>query len=291
MEIRDLRIFQAVAQHGSISKAAKELNYVQSNVTARIQQLEIKLQTPLFYRHSRGMTLNSEGKRLLSYVEKILAMMDEMVESFQDKDNPRGTLEIGSVETVVKLPVILSAYHHKYSQVDLSLITGVTSHLIREVINGKLDGAFVTGPVEHPHIIQEQVFEEELVLVANARSSSLDDIKTKPLLVFGPGCGYRARLRRWLESEGIVPGKEMEFGTLETILGSVVSGLGITLIPKMTVKHLEAEGEVRCYAIPKEYSIVSTVFVYRSGSHMTNALAKFIETIRIVRNEQNIRDR
>lgn len=62
MEIKDLLIFQSVAQNGSISKAADELNYVQSHVTARIKSLEAKLQTQLFDRHSRGTTVNSEGK-------------------------------------------------------------------------------------------------------------------------------------------------------------------------------------------------------------------------------------
>lgn len=50
-----LKVFLAVAEEGSISKAAQSLNYVQSNVTARIQQLEQELKTPLFYRHSRGL--------------------------------------------------------------------------------------------------------------------------------------------------------------------------------------------------------------------------------------------
>src|SRR5699024_5600005 len=74
MEIKDLLIFQCVAHHGSISKAANELCYVQSHVTARIKSLESKLETQLFHRHSRGTTLNSEGKKLLSYSQKILFM-------------------------------------------------------------------------------------------------------------------------------------------------------------------------------------------------------------------------
>lgn len=124
MEISDLRIFQAVAELGSVSKAAKELNYVQSNVTARIQQMELKLGTELFYRHRRGMSLNPEGKKLLGYTQKILAMMEEMKLAFQDEEDPSGPLLVGSVETVSCLPDILSAYHKKYPRVDLSLMTG-----------------------------------------------------------------------------------------------------------------------------------------------------------------------
>ncbi|MNE83830.1 HTH-type transcriptional regulator YofA [compost metagenome] len=64
-------MFQAVAEEGSISKAAQSLNYVQSNVTARIQQLEQELGTPLFYRHSRGITLTSAGQTLMEYTVRI----------------------------------------------------------------------------------------------------------------------------------------------------------------------------------------------------------------------------
>lgn len=74
MELRDLQIFKSVADQGSVSSAAKELNYVQSNVTTRIKQLENELKTPLFYRHKRGMTLTAEGRKMLVYVSKICKM-------------------------------------------------------------------------------------------------------------------------------------------------------------------------------------------------------------------------
>ena len=64
MELKDLRIFQSVAEAGSISKGAKALNFVQSHVTARIKVLETELDTQLFLRHSRGTTLTSEGRKL-----------------------------------------------------------------------------------------------------------------------------------------------------------------------------------------------------------------------------------
>ncbi|RDW19740.1 LysR family transcriptional regulator [Oceanobacillus chungangensis] len=279
MEIKDLRIFQSVAHLSSISKAANELNFVQSHVTARIKLLETELQTQLFHRHSRGTTLNSEGKKLLAYSEKILSMIDDMKKAFQDSDSPSGTLEIGTVETVIKLPIILSSYHRNYPNVDLSLITGVTEELIDQILKRKLDGAFVTGFSPHPDIEQIEVFQENLVLISNDERRSIDELKNKPLLVFNTGCSYRARLERWLSEEGIINGKIMEFGTLETILGSVISGLGISLVPKSTVRHLEMEGAIQCHPLPDKYSKISTVFIIRKDAYLTNTLNKFIETI------------
>ncbi|WP_029268196.1 LysR family transcriptional regulator [Virgibacillus alimentarius] len=279
MEIKDLLIFQSVAKNGSISKAADELSYVQSHVTARIKSLETKLNTQLFHRHSRGTTLNSEGKMLLNYSEKIIHMVNEMEKAIKDPDIPSGILEIGTVETVIKLPIILSNYHRNYPNVDLSLITGVTKELIDQLLKRKLDGAFVTGFESHPNIDKVDVFQENLVLISSNEKTSFDDLKQKPLLVFNLGCNYRARLEDWLKHEGVINSKVLEFGTLETILGSVISGLGISLVPQSTVRQLELDGIIQCHEIPDKYSRISTSFIRRSDAYMTNTMNKFIETI------------
>ncbi|MFD1067246.1 LysR family transcriptional regulator [Oceanobacillus locisalsi] len=279
MEIKDLLIFQSVAHNGSISKAADELNYVQSHVTARIKSLEAQLQTQLFDRHSRGTTVNSEGKKLLGYTEKILLMIEEMNKDFRDSDNPSGALEIGTIETVMKLPMVLSSFHRKFPQVDLTLKTGVSQELIHQVLKHKLDGAFVSGIFNHPEIEQINVFQEELVIISDSERVDYEHLKTRPLLVFNAGCSYRTRLENWLYEEGITDAKVMEFGTLETILGSVVSGLGISLVSKSAVSHLEAAGVVQCYPIPAKYSDISTVFIRRADTYLTNTMAKFMDVI------------
>ncbi|MBX9975666.1 LysR family transcriptional regulator, partial [Cytobacillus firmus] len=97
MEFKDLEIFQIVAEKGTITEAAKEFNYVQSNITSRIQKLETELNTPLFNRHRRGMSLTPEGKKLLTYSKKILVLTDQMKKAIQSNEEPSGKLEIGTV--------------------------------------------------------------------------------------------------------------------------------------------------------------------------------------------------
>jgi len=231
MELNDLRIFKTVAELGSVSQAAVELSYVQSNVTARIKQLEKELQTELFYRHKRGMILNAEGKRLIVYVKEILAKFEEVERVFQEPNNPSGILNIGIVETVISLPGLLSSFLEKHPNVDLSLTVGVTEQLLQDVTNMKLDGAFVTGPVKHPLIECHEVFREELILVTKSDSFLTEDVTQKPLLLFNKGCGYRERLESWLKDEGVIPKQIMQFGSFETIIGSITAGIGITIVP------------------------------------------------------------
>ncbi|WP_226527285.1 LysR family transcriptional regulator [Metabacillus niabensis] len=285
MEIKDMRIFEAVAAHGSVSKAAKELNYVQSHVSARINYLETSLQTCLFHRYSRGMILNSEGKKLLNYTKNIVSSIDEMIKVVQDSNNPSGSLEIGTVETVIKLPNVLSVFLNKYPNVDLSLVSGVTNQLVNDILNYKLDGAFVTGFAPIPSVIQYEVFQEDLVLISN-KIINFDTFDREPLLVFNSGCSYREKLMNWLTDQGFTSPKIMEFGTLETILGGVISGLGVSLVPKSSVSHLEAEGLIQCNSIPEKYSKITTVFIHRADVYLTKSMEKFIETITSFNNQR-----
>ena len=279
MEFKDLEIFQMVAEKGTITEAAKELNYVQSNITSRVQKLEKEMNTPLFNRHRRGMTLTPEGKKLLSYSKRIIVLTDEMKKAVQSKSEPAGKLEIGTIETVFQLPNILAAFDKKYKNVELSLFSGVTDKLEEKVLNHKLDGAFVTEANFSSEIVAQEVFQEELVLISSKQTSPLEVFKENPILCFSKGCGYRARLETWYKDQQIAPQKVMEFGTLETILRSVVVGLGIAFVPKLAVAHLEESGLIQTHTLPEKYSSVKTVFIRRADSFLTTTLQKFIETI------------
>lgn len=289
MDMHALRIFQCVAESGSISQAARDLNYAQSNITAKIQQLEADLQTTLFYRHNRGTTLTVKGNMLLTYTEKIFRLIEETHKVMSDESTPKGPLIIGSMETTaaVRLPVLLSKYHHEYPDVDLTLKTGPTEQNIQGVLQYELDGAFVAGPVEHLDLIQKTVFEEELVLITDTLHSclsSITDLQTRTLLVFRTGCSYRARFEEWLHHEGVFPYKIMEFGTLEAILGCVSAGLGISLLPRSVVdKHVQ-EGTLRQHSIPARYGKVKTIFIYRKDKYMPTSLIKFIDMVGTLNN-------
>jgi DNA-binding transcriptional LysR family regulator len=291
VEFKDLEIFQFVAEKGTITEAAKEFSYVQSNITSRIQKLEAELNVPLFNRHRRGMSLTPEGKKLLVYSKKLLMLTDEMKKAVQSKNEPSGKLDIGTVETVIHLPKILSSYIKKYKNVDFSLFTGVTESLQEKVLNHKLDGAFVTESEFHPELVSHEVFQEELVLISDIRASTLEELKEEPFLCFSEGCGYRARLENWYKDENITPQKVLEFGTLETILRSVAMGLGVTFVPKSAVIQMEKSGLIQCHKLPDQYSLIKTVFIRRADTFITSTIEKFIETIEMSKQEVVISER
>ena len=284
MDFHSLRFFQAVAGLGSISKAAKELNYAQSNLTAKIQQLESSLQTTLFYRHNKGVTLTDKGKILLTYTEEIFQLLEEVREVLNDDQTPKGPLVIGSMETTaaVRLPALLAKFHRQYPAVDLTLKTGPTEQNLQGVLQYELDGAFVAGPIEHPDLTYKTLIEEELVLVTDTLHhplTSLNEIQNRTILVFRSGCSYRARFEEWLHNEGIMPEKIMEFGTLDGIIGCVSAGLGISLLPRSAVTKYVEEGLLIEHLIPEKFGKVKTIFVYRKDKYMSASLNKFTEMI------------
>ena len=167
MDAADLRIFEAVARLGSMSRAARELNTVQSNVTTRIRLLEAELQVTLFERHSRGIALTPAGQRLLGHAGRVRQALEDARRAVLDDGTPRGTLTIGALETTAafRLSPALATYAAAHPDVDLVLRTGTTEELIREVLERRLEGAFACGPVEHAELEQETLFREKLVVL------------------------------------------------------------------------------------------------------------------------------
>ncbi|AIQ62344.1 hypothetical protein PSTEL_03730 [Paenibacillus stellifer] len=283
MDIGLLKVFMAVAEEGSISKAAQSLNYVQSNVTARIQQLEQELKTPLFYRHSRGITLTSAGQTLMTYTEKILNLLEEAEKAVVDSPVPKGSITVGSDTTAaIRLPPILSAYRGKFPEVEVHLEIGLTDQLINSVLQYSVNGAFVDGPVEHPDIIQELIINERLGLIVPETMDfcGLRTVQDKTLLILNLDCMYRMQLEEWLRDEGYRLANVMQFGTMEGLLGCVKAGIGYAVLPVSYYNKLNVKDGIRCYPFPERYGEVPTVFIRRRDLYMTSAFQQFIEELK-----------
>lgn len=276
-----MKVFQAVAHEGSVTQAAARLGYVQSNVTARIRQLEQELGMPLFHRSRRGMTLTAAGQNLLKYTGQILYLLDAARSELTSGDAPGGRIKLGAVETAaaVHMPPLLLRYRRQFPGVHLSLFSAYTNDLVQKVIRYELDGAFVSGPVHHPDLEQLPVFEEEHVLISGPGAQGLKEMLTQPLLFFGAGCPHRERLVSWLNEEGRPIPEIMEFGSLEAIVGGVAAGLGISVLPRSAVRNREDEGSLRVHEIPEKYRYATVHFIYRRDHFLTSAFRKLLEQL------------
>ncbi|WP_035462411.1 LysR substrate-binding domain-containing protein [Alicyclobacillus macrosporangiidus] len=282
MDINAFKVFRTVAVEGSVTKAARRLSYVQSNVTARIQQLEKELGVPLFYREHRKMTLTPAGQTLLPYANQLLRILDEAKTAVLDSSVPHGPLSIGAMESTaaVRLPEIIAQYHQLHPQVELQVLTAPTEVLIEAVFEREIEGAFVDGPVHHPDLVDELTFEERLVLVTSPSDDRLEDVLSEPLLMPFKRCVYLERWQRWLKEQGHRPARVMEFGTLDGIFGCIENGFGVTVVPYSVIAAVANQRRVRCFPIPDPHGVVPTVFMRRRDLYVTTALRTFIDFAR-----------
>jgi DNA-binding transcriptional LysR family regulator len=280
MEFSDLRFMEAVARLGSMNRAATELNTVQSNVTARIRGLEEQVGVALFERSSRGVVLTAAGERLLPYAARIADLIREAQQVARDDGTPKGSLRVGSLETTaaLRLPPILSAYAQAYPAVGLVVGTGTSASLLSDVLEYRLDAAFLAGPVRHPDLVEYTVFREELMLVTAPALRHIDDLKRLrdlKIIVFRRGCSYRLRLETLLAERGIQIAEPLEFGSLDAILGCVAAGVGVTLLPKAVIQSYWSKGRFTSHQLPPRLAKVDTVFIRRRDRQLTSALAAF----------------
>ena len=284
MEISDLNLFAAIARHGNITRAAQGLNTVQSNVTTRLRLLEEELGVSLFERHHKGVTLTRAGRDLLPFAYQAEALIQKAKNAVCD-GKAHGILRLGSLETTAaaRMPSLLKAYAPLHPKVDISVETGTTRNLIEAVLEYRLDGAFVAGPVEHDDLESTLSFVEELVLVSAPQYRSLETALREgsihKLFVFRVGCSYRQRLERFLSERDITLINQLELGTLEGIIGCVGAGLGITMLPLSVVEPYVRRKEVAVHPISAEDARAETIFITRRNTLRSLALEEFIQTI------------
>lgn len=267
MELADLLVFRTVVEAGGITRASERLHRVQSNVTTRIKLLERELGVALFVRDGRHIALAPAGRALLPYAERMLALAAEAREVVQGS-RPSGVLRLGAMESTaaVRLPRPLSVFHARYPGVSVELSTGHTEALAPQVLSGALDAALVVEPVSDPRLEVLPVYEEELVVVADAGHAPIAsprDVKKPTLLAFHPGCPHRARLERWFAKEGAITDRVVELSSYHAILGCAVAGMGVALMPKSVLESYAERRRLSVHPLKGEFRSARTLLISR----------------------------
>lgn len=270
MELSDLRVFRAVATEGGISRAAAVLHRVPSNVTTRIQNLEADLGVALFLREGRRLQLSVQGKVLLDYAVRLLALADE-ARAAMHESAPRGVLSLGAMESTaaVRLPALLGALYERYPDLSVELRTGAPRALTAQVLAGELDAALVAEPVSDPRLHSTLAYVEPLVLIGppgHGPIRSARDLQTGTLLAFEPGCPHRQRLESWCAGGGVAPSRVIELGSYHAILGCCVAGMGVALMPAAVLDTYTERARLSEHRLGGELASVKTMLIARKDS-------------------------
>lgn len=244
MDISDLVVFKAVVEHKGVTRAAEALHRVPSNVTARLKKLEGELHTELFLRENNRLSVNSAGLRLLDYTDKILQLQKSAIAELTHAE-PAGLLRLGSMESSAasRLPNVLSRYHNSYPAVQIELMTAASMPLVDKVLEGLLDVVMASDPPEDPRLSCVHCFDEELVVIMPASWATLETLPVSLTMVgYTKGCSYRHRLEKWLKRQGRICEKIIEIPSHYTMLGCVIAGMGIGMVPRSVLSLHKTEG-------------------------------------------------
>ncbi|MCV6587856.1 MAG: LysR family transcriptional regulator [Marinobacterium sp.] len=263
MELLALKTFCTVVDEGGIAAASRQLYTVQSNVTTRIQRLEEELETALFFRQGRGLTVTPAGRVLYDYAQQVLQLTRQAKTAVQQAGEASGELRIGSMESfaAVRLPVALRRLRQDWPRLRPGVETGTSAALVDAVLAHRLDCAFVGGEIEHPELVSHTVLTEKLVEVGGAQGSD-----QHTLITFRQGCAYRARAEAWVRQQKRCEVRTMELGTLEGILGCISTGLGVTLLPTSVVTAYSYADDLITREIDPQLSLMPTQLVYHRSS-------------------------
>ena len=283
MELSDLRVFQAVANTGGITRAAEVLHRVPSNVTTRIKNLEEHLGVMLFEREGGRLRLAPQGKVLLDYANRLLLLAEEARNALHDK-LPRGVLHLGAMESTaaVRLPSLLAQLHDRYPEMVVELRTGSPRLLTQQVLCGSLDAALVADPVSDRRLARTLAYVEELVLIGPLGHPSIrsaQDVRDTSLLAFEPDCPHRQRLEAWCLQGDISPRRIIEVGSYHAILGCCSAGMGVALIPAAVLATYTERDRLSVHKLKGEFRTVNIQLIWRQSAPQSKiaALAALIQ--------------
>ncbi|MFI9212467.1 LysR family transcriptional regulator [Streptomyces sp. NPDC053253] len=293
MELRLLVAFEKVADVLSFTRAAADLGYAQSSVTGQIRSLETSLGVELFERLGSRIRLTEAGERLLPYARRMTELAEEARTAVATAAEPTGTIAVGTMESLTsyRLPPLLEYFHHRYPKVRLTLRPTLGDATRQALRQGTYDVGFLMEPgTEHEGLESEVLAPEPLVLVAGpghtlAGRTGLTsaDLAAAHLVGTEPGCPYRdlfeEELREWAPPF-------MEFGTIEATKRGVTSGLGVALLPRVTVAEELASGTLVALDWEAPFTLF-TQLAWRRGKKLPPHVRLFVEQARRLVSEQS----
>ncbi|MFT8322059.1 MAG: LysR family transcriptional regulator [Bacillus sp. (in: firmicutes)] len=291
MEIKQLKTFKIAAETLNFTITAKQLNFAQSSVTAQIKNLETELGMPLFERLGKRLALTEAGRQYKKYVDEMLRLTEAAHSQIAGNNEETGTLIIGAQESqcTYRLPAILKAFKQEYPHIKLIFKPANSDATAREQLTkGELDIAFITDSLKpNIQIHTDILIQEKMKLVASAdhplvaqASVSSKDLKMETLLLTESGCSYRTVFEDTLLRSGCFPPAKLEFVSIEAIKQCVIAGLGIAILPSMTVEKEMQLGLLKELNWEDTLSSIYTSISWHKDKKISPHLQFFIELSR-----------
>jgi len=261
LEGRSLLTFLAVLEEGNFSRAAEKLGYVQSTVTSQIQLLEQNCNQKLFHRLPRGVKPTEAGEQFARYARQFVQLGHSLEEALENLDLPRGTMRLGALESflVTRMSGFMHDFFTEYTDINLLLETGFQADIVDQVQSHALDFGIVPMDPKQDDLIFEPLIDEEMIVVASKHLADLienqgwDHISGIQVIGFGSRCVYHTEGLKLLSEMGLPAGIHSNgFASTELVRQVVTCGLGVALVPKISMAQELAQGSVVPLPMPRK---------------------------------------
>ncbi len=236
----------AIAEHGSVSAAARSRNLTQPSISRQVQELERQLGVHLVERTSLGARLTPAGETLAEGARELLtglASLPDRVRSRQGEVS--GRVRLGAIDSIgiYVLPPILARFVQANPRVDVQVVCQSSPQLMAMLLDDELDVAI--GTTEHPKLTSERLFQNPLVVAYPPNISddkvpnTLAELARQRIVTFAPGLTIRTLLDQAFAKAAIPFAPVMGLSNVEVIKAMVRSGLGLGIIPDGCVMGME----------------------------------------------------
>jgi LysR family transcriptional regulator, transcriptional activator of the cysJI operon len=286
MDLRHFRIFLTVCDTSTMTRAAKILYMTQPSVSQVIAELEREYGVRLFERLNHRLYLTNAGERLRSYASHILNLSEQAKKELADL-GAGGSIRIGASLTIGThlLPGIVNAYHQEMPEVEIFTQVDNTSVIEKLILEDELDLGLVEGPVYSPHIREEMLSDDDLIIICGPghplwgrEKIEIDELAGKAFIIREPGSGTRDIFERVMSGVGANWKIAGVYNNTEAIKQAVRGNLGLAVVPKISVEEEIDRGLVRSIEV-KDLNLKRKFnLVYHNQKFITTAIQTFIET-------------
>lgn len=247
MELHQLRYFVAVAEAGTMSRAAERCRIAQPSLSQQIRRLEQTLDVQLFDRLGRGVALTDAGRALLPRARAILAAVRD-VETHLEADvaDGVGQLTIGGIPTMAPylIPPVLADLRDEFPRSQITVREDLTEHLIEALIDNAIDVALVSTPIEHELVELKVVGSEPLLVVVPAKHPLHDagaispaDLRHQPTITLHEMHCLGQQISGFCTARRLARRVVCRTTQLATVLEFVRLGMGVSIVPAMAAAH------------------------------------------------------
>ncbi len=291
MNLRDLKYLVALAEHRHFGRAAAASFVSQPTLSTQIRKLEEELGVLLVERAPRKVMLTPVGRDIVERARRVLADVDQMTEIARRSQDPEaGSIRLGMFPTLgpYLLPHVLPGLREQFPRLEMLLVEEKTDALLDRLREGRLDAALLAMPIHDDQLQVEPLFDEPFLLavprqhpLATKHSLSMQDLDHVPLLLLEEGHCLRDQALDVCRLAGTGERDGFRATSLETLRQMVAAGVGLTLLPMLSVQPpVPPSPDIVLLPFRGESPHRSIAMVWRKSSAMSTLLTRIAEQLR-----------